>query len=80
MSCEVKCDNCGKIHTIPESGYRLWKHHFCSKQCYMDYRKAQKIGFTCNRTPQYKKIIELAKLRKKKQNESKQREEDVRKV
>lgn len=33
------CDYCGKEYKTRRSHYNKAKHHFCSRQCYSDYRK-----------------------------------------
>lgn len=36
---KCKCETCGKEYYVSKYDYEHRKHHFCSKQCWLDYRK-----------------------------------------
>ena len=42
----IKCDNCGASACKPANYVRLWKNHFCSRKCYLEYRKKHEPSTT----------------------------------
>ena len=65
----TKCSNCGKKINIHGIKRRSWKHHFCDRNCYNEYRlkhpkhmKNHKKKYNWN---MQRKLKKLANLRKK---------------
>ena len=58
----TKCDNCGKSIRVQNKN---WKHHFCDRKCYFEYRQNHKDKFIqCKKQDksQLSKLKQWAKL------------------
>jgi len=42
---QVICDNCGKKANRTPRQVRLTKRHFCSRDCFMEYRMKKSNGY-----------------------------------
>ena len=65
----VKCDNCGKKVNIHGKKRKSWKHHFCNRDCYIEYKRKHP-RHSKNHNKKYnwnmqRKLSKLAELRKK---------------
>ena len=63
------CDNCGKLVSkrVDINRFNSSRHHFCSQKCYNEYRHREKHDYkgNINISPQLKKILYYAEVRKK---------------
>lgn len=61
------CDNCGAVKSRRMSvrDFNRCKHHFCSKECYAEYRMKHPEEYDNNPyiSPQLEKILSFAKIR-----------------
>jgi len=66
----TKCDNCGKQINIHGKKRKSWKHHFCNRFCYTEYRLKHPEMMYYNKKAynwdMQKKLAKLAELRKNK--------------
>ena len=61
----IICENCGKSKCKSASEVRKRKHHFCSKDCYWEYRKRKKTPTTKGLKYDYSQLEGLKELAKK---------------
>ena len=50
------CENCGKEHSVPKSDFENRKHHFCSSECYNEWRD-NRVKFNCDYCGKEKETI-----------------------
>ena len=62
---EFTCEYCGIVKNRTPRGIEIYKHHFCSRKCYDDYRKEHGFAGKYDMSAQ-RKLKELAKILEKK--------------
>jgi len=65
-SMKVKCDECGKITHKKPRQIQKYKHHFCNKNCYLNYMRKHSRVVICNgvNMKPFRKLKKFAQLRK----------------
>ena len=62
----VTCETCGKSVCKPPRQVREANHHFCSKECYYEYRRKHKL-YKKNYKCDYSQLMYLQKLAKERE-------------
>lgn len=70
---QIKCENCGGNGYMKLCYVKRWKHHFCCRECYLEYRRKYPEKYTTKNLKNLKgqhKLKHLAELYKKKREEN----------
>jgi len=66
---KIICENCGEPGYMKLCYVKRWKHHFCCRACYLEYRRKHQEQYVTKEPKNMKgqhKLKKLAELYKKK--------------